>query len=68
MIAFVQPPGSHPGRLMFSAEFLTDVTNGAVPSWSRDGDLLRHAGRDGTQVWRLASEPDGRWVWGMWPD
>lgn len=68
MIAFVQPPGSHPGRVMFSVRFLDDVTGGNVPSWQRDGDLLRYTGRDGHQVWRLASKPDGSWVWGAWPD
>lgn len=68
MIAFVQPPGSHPGRVMFSVKFLDDVTGGNVPCWQRDGDLLRYTGRDGRRVWRLASEPDGHWVWGAWPD
>lgn len=68
MIAFVQPPGSHPGRVMFSIAFLDEVERGGVHSWHRDGDLLRHAGSDGHQVWRLATEPDGNWVWGVWPD
>lgn len=68
MIAYVQPPGSPPGRVMFHVRFLADVERDTVPSWRRDGDLLRHAGRNGHQVWRLAPEPDGQWVWGVWPD
>lgn len=68
MIAFVQPPGSHPGRVMFSVRFLAEVSVGGVPSWHRDGDLLRHTGRTGRQVWRLDPQTDGEWVWGAWPD